>query len=253
MIATAYETLRDEESRADYDYLLAHPDQYYRHYYNYYRHRVAPRVDVRLVIGITILVISCLQYYSWWSSYNAAVAHLVTVPKYRHMATEIATREGMLASGARGLRGRARRDEQDALLREIIRTRIDIRGGYRRPRIADVLLIKIVLLPWHIACFAAWHIHWIYRFGVRREEYGRDEKLYLVRKNLGLSAEHFESINEEQKEEFLRQELWLKKKFQVYHNEQLEAMRTRQAQSSRWKRYRRWLRSDGPGRITFED
>ena len=48
-IATAYETLRDEESRADYDYMLDHPEEMWRNYYRYYRRRVGPKVDVRWV------------------------------------------------------------------------------------------------------------------------------------------------------------------------------------------------------------
>ena len=46
-IATAYETLRDDESRADYDYMLEHPEEMWRNYYHYYRRRVGPKVDVR--------------------------------------------------------------------------------------------------------------------------------------------------------------------------------------------------------------
>ena len=46
-VATAYETLRDEESRADYDYMLDHPEEMWRNMYRYYRRRVGPKVDVR--------------------------------------------------------------------------------------------------------------------------------------------------------------------------------------------------------------
>ena len=34
-IATAYETLRDEESRTEYDYMLEHPEEMWRNYYRY--------------------------------------------------------------------------------------------------------------------------------------------------------------------------------------------------------------------------
>ena len=36
-------------------------DEVYRHYYHYYRKRVAPKVDVRIVIAVTITVISIVQ------------------------------------------------------------------------------------------------------------------------------------------------------------------------------------------------
>ncbi|ESO05988.1 hypothetical protein HELRODRAFT_160091 [Helobdella robusta] len=60
-IATAYETLRDEESRSNYDYMLDHQEEYYSHYYRYNRRRVAPKVDIRVVIVITITLISFIQ------------------------------------------------------------------------------------------------------------------------------------------------------------------------------------------------
>ncbi|VDK65672.1 unnamed protein product [Cylicostephanus goldi] len=78
VIATAYETLKDEQTRTDYDYYLDHPEERFVHfssdvnrfvlslfrfynYYQYYRRRVIPKVDVRLVILGTIFCISLFQ------------------------------------------------------------------------------------------------------------------------------------------------------------------------------------------------
>ena len=36
-------------------------DEHYAHYFYYYRRRVAPKVDVRIVIAVTITVISVVQ------------------------------------------------------------------------------------------------------------------------------------------------------------------------------------------------
>lgn len=63
VIGNAYFVLKDEESKADYDYMLDHPEEYYAHYYRYYRRRVAPKVDIRIVIIVTITIISAIQYY----------------------------------------------------------------------------------------------------------------------------------------------------------------------------------------------
>ena len=64
-LATAYETLKDEDARNEYNSMLDNPDQIYRHYYRYYRRR-APNVDVRIVLFVTISVISAIQYYASW-------------------------------------------------------------------------------------------------------------------------------------------------------------------------------------------
>lgn len=41
--------------------------------------------------------------------------------------------------------------------------------------------------------------------------------------------------------------------WKAYREEQEEEMKMKMATDSRWKRYRRWMRSEGPGRITFAD
>jgi len=38
-------------------------DEYYFNYYKYYRRRMAPKVDVRIVIVVTISIISVVQVY----------------------------------------------------------------------------------------------------------------------------------------------------------------------------------------------
>ena len=58
-------------------------EEYLTHYYMYYRRRVAPKVDVRLVILGTIVVISVVQYISWWTSYNSAIHYALLQPRYR--------------------------------------------------------------------------------------------------------------------------------------------------------------------------
>ena len=84
-IATAYEVLRDDDSRVDYDYMVDHPEELYSHYYRYYRRRAAPNVDIRLVVAVCITIISAIQYYSAWDRYETAIKYLTTVQKYRYI------------------------------------------------------------------------------------------------------------------------------------------------------------------------
>jgi len=50
--------------RIDYDYMLDNPQEYYSHYYHYYKRKMSPKVDVRIVIAVSITVISVFQYYT---------------------------------------------------------------------------------------------------------------------------------------------------------------------------------------------
>merc|ERR1712059_193733 len=62
LLATAYETLKDEEARKDYDYMLDNPDEAYYHYY---------------------------QYFNKSRRYEEAIKYAMQNPKYRNQALKI--------------------------------------------------------------------------------------------------------------------------------------------------------------------
>lgn len=257
LIATAYETLKDEESRKDYDYMLDHPEEYYSHYYAYYRRRLAPKVDVRIVILVTVCAISVFQFYSWHSSYNEAINYLATVPKYRIQATELAKQQGLLnRTKEKGKNRRSKeeiREQEEEIIRDIIKNKIDIKGGYQKPNISDILLCKITLFPYYLCVYVIWYCKWIYKFTICREEYGDEEKLYIIRKYMKMPLSQFDSLDDSLKNTFLERQLWIKENYEVYKQEQEEEMKMKMAIDPRMKRYRRWMKNEGPGRLTFID
>lgn len=97
VIATAYETLKDDQIKEEYDYYLDHPEErfplllilfvplFFRfyNYYQYYRRRMAPKVDVRLVIIGTILLISVFQVRIFEASFKRhAIVKEIYCKKY---------------------------------------------------------------------------------------------------------------------------------------------------------------------------
>lgn len=129
--------------------------------------------------------LSLLQFYSWHSSYNEAINYLVTVPKYRIQATEIAKQQGLLnRTKEKGKNRRSKeeiREQEEEVIRDIIKNKIDIQGGYQKPNLSDILLCQIVLFPYYLTTYVSWYASWIYRFTICREEYGEEEKYYIIR------------------------------------------------------------------------
>lgn len=252
LIATAYEVLKDDEQRADYDYMLDHPEETYGHYYRYYRRQVAPKVDVRVVIAVSITVVSLLQYLHGWSRYNEAVKYALTMPKYRNKAMQRAREEGLLNNLKKGKKSKEElREEEESILREVVENSLDIRGGYSKPRIVDVLWLRIVLLPYTIVCYIGWLSRWHWKFTIRREEYGDEEKGYLIRKKLGLSSIQWDAMEPARKNAFFSRRLWIDAKFKEFKQEQEEEMRVKLAQNNKYKAYRRYMKKGGPGQMTF--
>jgi len=255
-IATAYETLREDESRAEYDYMLDHPEEMWRNMYRYYRRRVGPKVDVRIVIAVSISLISAGQYYFAWNNYNEAIKCLSMIPKYRIQASTIAKEEGLLKRDKKADRFKSKeeiKEEEENVIRGIIADKMDIKGGYAKPHWTDVLWIQLIILPYTIYRWSAFYMSWFWRFGILGEEYGIEEQLYVMRKNMGISQGQFDQMDEEEKEDMLEQELWKKDKYKEWKEEKEAEMRVKMAQSGRYKQYRRYMKTHGNDRMTFED
>ncbi|CAM1306711.1 DNAJC25 (predicted) [Pycnogonum litorale] len=256
-LANAYEILKDEESRKDYDYMLDNPDLFYQHYYRYYKRQVAPKVDVRIVIAVTITIISVIQYWSSWSRYHDAVAYLATVPKYRIKAVEIAKQEGLLSNKDKRTKCRKskeeQREEEEKTIRKVLEEKIDIKGGYSKPNWMDVLWIQLILLPYTIITYIYWYGRWIWKFTICKQDYEDIEKVYLIRKSMGYSSSQWAALEDHEKDDFLDQQLWMKDNFIEWKKEKDAEAQAKLAENARYKSYRRYMKNHGPGQITFED
>uniref|UniRef100_A0A336LIK9 CSON002925 protein n=1 Tax=Culicoides sonorensis TaxID=179676 RepID=A0A336LIK9_CULSO len=254
-IATAYEYLKDDDARVEYDYVLDHPEEYYRNFYRYYRYRYA-KVDVRLVLIVTVSIISLIQYYSGWQRYETAIKYFVTVPKYRNKALEMIQQETVKQPKRTGKNRQSKieqKEEQELLIRKVIEEKMDIKGAYAKPVITDILWVQLIISPYTITKYIIWYLRWIWKFTILRKEYGIEEKLYLIRKHLGMGQHQFDGIEDDKIHEYLELELWIKDNFKVWKAEQEEEMKKQMADNPRYKAYRRYMKNHGPGRMTFED
>ncbi|KAJ8962303.1 hypothetical protein NQ318_018282 [Aromia moschata] len=253
-LANAYELLKDEESRFDYDYMLDNPDEYYAHYYRYYRRRVAPKVDVRIVLIVTISIISAIQYYSGWQRYDAAIKYFATVPKYRNRALDIAKQDGLLFDNKKSKgKNKTSKEETENIIRKVIEDKMDIKGAYAKPKITDVLWIQLVMSPYTAVKYIYWSISWFWRHTILKQPYSDEEKLYIIRKHLKMGQHQFDIQDDEKKQEYLDRELWIKENFEEWFAEEEENTKKQLAESNRYKQYRRYMKNHGVGRMTFDD
>lgn len=260
-VATAYETLKDEETRNEYNSMLDNPDQIYRHYYRYYRRR-APNVDVRIVLIVTISVISAIQYYASWYRYNEAINYLVTVAKYRNKAIEIAQERGLFDSGSAGKSktkgvNKSLKEEmknfKEAVIRDIVAENMDIQGGYCKPSMYHILWVQMFTWPYKQLTNLKWHLVYFINHVVLKKPLGKEQKLYKIRRNLELSESQFGYLEEKQIEEYLELKLWDKENYLEYKREKDEEQKLQMANNAKLKKYRRWIKNHGVGRMTFED
>ncbi|KAF8568066.1 hypothetical protein P879_05650 [Paragonimus westermani] len=254
----AYEILLDEEQRRDYDNMLDNPDQMYFHYYQYYRRRYSPKVDVRLVIGAIILICSALQYIGQWTSYNQALTYLARDPKHRTKAREIANAEGLLAVRRRDDGSRFTREElkerEEEVLRTVIQRTVDLRGDCSRPSFRRLLVVRLVLLPYTCLQWFLWITNWVWSYWILRNPYDDEAKVFLTRRRLGMSQAQWDGLGPSHQEGFLKKQLWIPAEYKAYMLSRAEELRVQAAEHSQHKRYRRYIkRVGGPPQLGMDD
>lgn len=56
----------------------------------------------------------------------------------------------------------------------------------------DILWVQLVFLPYWSLQYLWWHMRWVWKFWILKEDYGEEEKHYIIRKLMGLSHGQFE-------------------------------------------------------------
>ncbi|CAD6192857.1 unnamed protein product [Caenorhabditis auriculariae] len=251
VIATAYETLKDEESKISYDYYLDHPEERFYNYYQYYRLRVAPKVDVRIVILGTLIVISLFQYLSARHKYSEAIFYASTVGKFRNNAITMAVEKGLLELDNKGKLKKVKGRDNEAVIKQVITDNLDVTGGYKKASVYDTLLWHCIIFPYTLFNYIVWYATWVWRFDIRKEEYDEDAKLHLIRKNLKLSENEFKRYTDDVLDEMFEREIWIADNFNTWKAEKEAEMQEKLAQSGRYKRYKRYMKNAGT--ISFVD
>jgi len=274
-IANAYEILSDEESRADYDYLLDNPEAYYEHYYRYYRHRVAPHVDWRIVIGGLIFVISVIQYVLTYLSYQTLVTRVATTPRFRFQALQIGKEKGLLQAELEAdrqaaseerirdqseLRRRQREAEERVILRVITETPSEVDQGLTTlllpAKLQNTLFYQLCVFPmwlWRTAVVYTRYYALSYGVGCRSFlELTDNDKHDLIRRRLGLSGLVWAEMNQDAKDEYLSLELWRAESFSEWQADREAEVKRKLAQSGRYKQAKRWEKSHAGERMSFE-
>lgn len=193
------------------------------------------------------------------------------MPRYRIQAQEIARQEGLLGSNDSSRKGRGKKiskQEEDAILKQIVEQKLDIKGGYKKPSksflfllllticffsgLKRILWVQLFLFPYSLFLKLKWQIRWFFKFHLNKHELGDEEKIYLMCCYLKISREQFESMPDKEHDQMWQREIWIKENFRQWKAEKEEEQKLKLNESGKYKAYRRYMKSGGPGQITFD-
>ncbi|KAG6419045.1 hypothetical protein SASPL_121254 [Salvia splendens] len=210
-----FQILKDEATREQYDYAIAHPEEVFyntaRYYHAYYGHKT----DTRAVLVGLLLILSGFQYLNQWTRYNQAIDMVKKTPAYKNKlkAMEL-ERTGGVTHKKKGNKQMNKQLVED-LSKEL---ELQIKGA-EKPSLWELLAVRVILLPYTMGKLLLWYGHWLWRYQVKQKPYSWEDASYLTRRSLGVPFDSWKDIGESTKDDLVQRRLWVKANLDSYHAE----------------------------------
>ncbi|OQR93572.1 dnaJ-like subfamily C member 25-like [Achlya hypogyna] len=233
-LATAYEVLSQPEKRAAYDHYMLHPEDYAYNYGMYVQHAYAPKSDYRVILLGFVLFLSGCQYLAQSHRHAQAMAYFRQVTALsseeltRTAQSDTVKRQAAAIQTERNAgvkRGKDRKAkdaakaEFETIVDELMAT-TEISGGYEKPALRNLLLVRLVLLPYTLSAYVAWLGHWLFAYSFLRRPYAPDAARYLTCKALGITEGYFFSDQfPHDRDDVLSRELWVPANLADFHKQ----------------------------------
>lgn len=124
---------------------------------------------------------------------------------------------------------------------------------YESPSWKNILLSQLFLLP----CGLFWRLYMalikLIKYRILNKELDENDKLDLTCQALGVQPIFFQSQCLNDQQYYLDLELWRPKNFRDYNEALRVEERQKAAESGRAKSFKRFMKSGGYGRMTFEE
>ncbi|XWS12797.1 hypothetical protein CRYUN_Cryun37aG0121000 [Craigia yunnanensis] len=214
-IANAYEILKDEATREQYDYAIAHPEEVFYNTARYYRAYYGHKSDPRAVLVGVLLILSAFQYLNRWTRYNQAVDMVKRTPAYKNRLRALELeRSGGTTNKKKSNKQMDKKKEED-LSKEL---ELDIKGA-EKPSIWELIAVRFILLPYTIGKLLLWCGCWLWRYKVKQAPYSWEDAAYLTRNSLRVPLDTWLNIDESTKEDLIQRRLWIKSNLESYLTE----------------------------------
>ncbi|KAL3741441.1 hypothetical protein ACJRO7_016996 [Eucalyptus globulus] len=214
-IANAYEILKDEATREQYDYAIAHPEEVFynaaRYYQAYYGHKTDPRA---VLVGL-LLILSGFQYFNQCTRYNQAVAMVKKTPAYKNRLRALELeRSGGVTNKKKNQKQMDKKVEEE-LSKEL---ELEIKGT-EKPSLWDLVGVRFILLPYTFVKLLVWYGCWFWRYKVKQAPYSWEDAAYLTQRALSVPIDAWSNIDELTKEDLIKRRLWNKSNLDSYFME----------------------------------
>lgn len=228
-IAHAYEILRNDVSKRDYDYALRHPEFFaYNQAKYFYTQFYSKRIKFNpiLVLLIALGAWSAFDYSARMMSHKHAIRrykdsqeYKIALKRFKEEKVAEMEKKGLIK---RKMNGKRTKKELDAIPVDEteLEDQIQVHGSYKKPEPMDLAIVQFWLLPIYIYKSIAWHVRWLRRYQFGNEEYTEEDKEYIVRGVINMSEGMWDALTDKQRAKIMAKELWVPENEAKYRESQ---------------------------------
>ncbi|KAJ4975826.1 hypothetical protein NE237_000932 [Protea cynaroides] len=211
-VANAYEILKDDATREQYDYAIAHPEEVFYNTARYYKAYYGHKTDARAVLVGLLLVLSAFQYLNQWTRYTQAISMVKKSPAYKNRLRGMQLeRSGGMTNKKKAIKPKDMKMEEE-LSKEL---ELQIKGA-EKPSLWELLAIRFLLLPYTIGKLLLWSICWFWRYKVKKAPYTWDDARYMTQRCLRISLDAWRNIDGSTRDDLIQRRLWEKPNMEKY-------------------------------------
>lgn len=221
MLTTAYDTLKNNQTRFKYDHYLDNPEDRYYNHFEYYKSQIKVEyISSKLVILALIIAASVFQWLSWNNTEKNAFEWAIQQQNTRRQAKLIAIERGTLDADGKlpkNLRRRCKepRKEVENIVRAVVKENVFVAGG--KKTYMDLAIVQAVLLPKTLSFWVLAQINW-YRRRVMKADYNDEEKWYLIKKYVEHESDRkFDDLKQRRGHQMLEMECWIKENAEAFN------------------------------------
>mmetsp|Transcript_37430 Transcript_37430/g.105653 ORF Transcript_37430/g.105653 Transcript_37430/m.105653 type:complete len:144 (-) Transcript_37430:1857-2288(-) len=140
--------------------------------------------------------------------------YIKSTPQYQHRLKQLkaeAEADAMAAAGQgkKGGKGKGKGKASAATVyideKELEKMiDVNVEGGYSKPKVEEILVVWLLLLPVHLSRYLYQQGSWAYKYWIKREPYDREAQIFLTCQRLDIARGLWDNQPEKIRERILQ-------------------------------------------------
>jgi DnaJ homolog subfamily C member 25 len=197
-IGDAYTALKDDGKRAKYDDFLDNPGKYWDFLMQNSKQVTPPKTNVLIAFTLIVGAFTVVNWVNMKFTYDATVQRMRESPEFKREVSRL-------------VKTKAAKDVEEA--ESMINLEV---VGLDAPHWENLIVVRVAKSPQRVMEYLKWCASWVVNYKILKKEFSKEDKEYLIQKNIKMSSLEFERLEESSQNALFEQEVWIPENAKEY-------------------------------------